>query len=875
MKDKLISLPLLIIFLITFILAFKNIFIWASPAFGDSPNFSNDLIKTYAGLPQVWRARGASFGGISLGDTVLSLIMFIYGFMGKSGLENALILKIIFLFPSVLLAAVGSYSLIGLFVKGKYAKLVGTFLYTFNTYFLLLMDGGQVGVALGYGLSPLVFLFLLKTLEKFTFRNFLASFVFFWLLTNIEVRFAAIILIAFLVYSFLGRFSDKRKKFIKKLLFIIPILFFSLAINSFWLYPLILTKVSMPSFFAELGVTNLSHSLTLFQPHWFINEFGNVSGPSIYFYLIPILILLPNLLVKDKKISALSLAFLIFAFLAKGVSEPLGVFYRVLLQLPFGELLRDSTKFFLPLMLFVSILISISSEKLVEKFKKMSIIVPLAFSLFLLLLIVPAMTGKLSGLFASEPTDIKVYNDINKVVASQPSPYRFLFFPERPAYISETYPGEILNANQLYKVRPFTTLIEGSYDKFFFLWDPVFPKLLDFTGVKNIFFSPDLRKKTYTDKELEEREEFLLKVSEQPFGEILSDYPFPVFQRENLTPRFFSVEKIVLVFGQDDIYGRLFAKGDLRLDEFPIIFAEDGTWPIENLLEVDRDSLSIIFYNKDPKNLIYRILAERNTASLENLLKTNWGVAKETIDWRNEAGKQGLITHDFDLGKGVVYSTIPGEKASYTFSVADAGEKNIAIRGLGVNAKVGVSIDGKNLGEATFRQTDDFIYLEVGSKDLSSGRHILTLENLQGFSMVNFIELFSDREYDEAKIIADKLVNTFPQIAPYASPQGKPQVVEFSQAAPTKYKISGIENNWLIFTEGYHPGWELNDKMPFPVFSFANAFYIKGDKEATVYFTPQDLVKKGLTSSYISAIIMVGVMVSFYVIRKKIERLLN
>jgi hypothetical protein len=876
MRNKILFLLGVLVIIITYFFVFRSFFTGEIFAFGDSPNFTVDLIKTYFSIPQIWRARGGPFGAILPGDLILSLIMFFYGALSKLfQFDNSLIVKILFLFPATLSALLGSYLLSGIFVKDKISRLISSFLYTFNTYFLLLIDGGQVGVSLGYGFSPFVFWIFLKTFESFSFKKFIISLVLFWILTNIEIRFAIIILITFAIYILIKATSEKTKDWSRRIIFLIPLILISLILNSFWLVPIFLNKVNLPNFFSELGITNLSHTLFLFQPQWPLNEFGHVFQPPFYFSFFPLILFFPIIFKKDKEILILSLSFLIFAFLAKGTTSPLGTIYDFLLRVPFAGAFRDSTKFFLPLVIFASILVGLANQILMEKFKKASFIFPIFLISYLLFLIYPALFGKLTGLLSWQREETEIYQNINKNIAASNDNFRYLFFPARPAYVSETYPAEILDANQLYKARPFATLIEGTYDKFYFLWDPLFPKLLDLTGVKEILFTPDLRKKTYTSKEIEERNQFLEKVSLQSFGKKITDYLFPAFERENVSPRIFSVKRVALVIGGDDIYRYIF-KGSLRFDQFPIIFAEDGTWPIENLLKIKKDALAVVFYNKEAKDLVYRILAEKNIIDLESLRNSNWGKAVQTIDWRNEAYKVGLTTHDFDLGKGVVFSNIKGEKANYLFTIKKPGNKKFVLRGIGKSGKIRLSIDGKNISEISLRETDNFNYFILNEVSLAKGRHTLTIENLDGFSMINFIEYFDDQELKDAQDLAQQLLTTFPII-----PMGKTfpdnfQKVEFSQDSPTKYQIKSFSGNWLIFTETYHSGWKLSKESPFPIFSFINGFYI-GDFEgsAELYFQPQDLVILGLKITLISSVIIILVLVIVFLKRRKIERFIN
>src|SRR3990170_6793253 len=70
--------------------------------------------------------------------------------------------RIFWIVPFVLLSLFSSYIFSGLFIKNPALRAISSIIYTFNTYILLIVGGGQFGIALAYALSPLVFFVFIK-----------------------------------------------------------------------------------------------------------------------------------------------------------------------------------------------------------------------------------------------------------------------------------------------------------------------------------------------------------------------------------------------------------------------------------------------------------------------------------------------------------------------------------------------------------------------------------------------------------------------------------------------------------------------------------------------------------------------------------------
>jgi hypothetical protein len=853
-KNKFIFIFLAAIFIFSYGYFFRNFFLDGELVFGDAPNFSPSLLENYLGFPQMWRQRIGPFGGLAVVDSMVNLVMNKYAFLSQLGLDNKFIVRILFFFPATLFSIIGSYLLSGIFVKNKASRLVTSLLYTFNTYFLLLIDGGQVGVALGYGISPIVLWFLLK-------RKFLPSLIGFWLLTNIEIRFAAIVAVTFIILEFFISFP-RFKIFLKNIIPFGAVVVFALLLDYYWIAPILTINrgLGLAPVFSDLNLVKMENALYLFQPHWSLNEFGKVFLPNLRFFLLPLLIFYPAIFKKDKITLSITLTFLLSIFLAKGGNTPFGSLYTWGIQnFPFGEIFRDSSKFFLPALITASILIGKTSEILMksDKFGKLWLIV---IPIYLLITIIPTSLSGILGQNKPVETDIERANNL---ISENNSLQRTVFFPKRPSGIVETYPASVIDGDGLYKYRPYASLIEGTYDKFMFIWDPLFEKLADFSGIGFVFFTKDERNKDWTEKEIIEREQFVASASANINLPKLNGFSFPAFRVPNITPRVFMADKVLLVVGGDEILRDLYSD-EKRLRDIPIVFAEDGFWDVKQLLNVDKNSLNILFNGKEKSDLVYRLLSG-GVLTRDDVIGGDWGQFGDIVDYRYEARKRGIDLTDLDFGKGIVYSNINGEKIDWKIDLSNDTEINLIVRGIDNGEGFKLLIDDGEIGNYSFSNAEGFEYLSLGMHNLVKGEHRISLVNTGGFIAVNFLRYYTDVELNEASGFTDEILSRFLVVEDLDQgfPRDNSYDIDFSKVAETKYKFTAERSGWVISTDAYNENWIIGDSLHVPVFSFVNGFYISGGGEKEIYFKGQDAIGRGFKLSLTTAFVII-VLGGFY-----------
>lgn len=348
--------------------------------------------------------------------------------------------RIFWIVPYLLISILSSYKFSGLFVREPIYRALSTIIYTFNTYILLIVGGGQFGIAFSYALSPLVLFWLFKLFKEANINSLLISSLLSGILIALDPRVSFLTFgTAALWYLLLVRdFSPGKLKYIFLNFIIAGIL------NSYWIIPAFLylltnTSPAVSNYFSLPGVRFLSfatfeNSFSFLHPNWPENIFGKIYFQKPEFLLLPILAFGSMLFLKNSKSEIRnpkqiqnskfkilnnstieqsnnkSILFfvglsLIGIFLGKGANEPFGQVYLFLFQnLPGFNLFRDPTKFFILIALSYSLLIPFFLEQLSHRFEKYKYLVIILFVGYFLFLLRPAWSGELSGIF--KPKDL-------------------------------------------------------------------------------------------------------------------------------------------------------------------------------------------------------------------------------------------------------------------------------------------------------------------------------------------------------------------------------------------------------------------------------------------------------------------------------------
>ena len=377
--------------------------------------------------------------------------------------------KIFWFIPLIFLGFFSSATFLRYIFKdlrmGSFYIALGSFLYLANTYFLMVVGGGQLGVAFSYGLAPLTLFFLIKALrEKINFRFFVLSSLVLAVQIIFDPRIFLLTLLISLVYFLFHLFFAKTawKKVIPN---IIGILSASVFLNLFWIIPNISYYQKEFSFVATeplasfLSFATFPNSISLLHPNWPENIFGKIGFMKPEFIPLAIFayISLFFINIKNKKqaliITSFALIGLIGSFLGKGVNPPLGGVYELFSTLPSSSLFRDPTKFYLLISISYSILVPLSVyfiySFLNKSIRSLGSIFVMVFIFYIFLLLKPAFFGELSGTF--KPTNVpSEYIEFKNFITEQNETFNYLSVPESQRFLYSSRQNSAIGARDLF-----------------------------------------------------------------------------------------------------------------------------------------------------------------------------------------------------------------------------------------------------------------------------------------------------------------------------------------------------------------------------------------------------------------------------------------
>lgn len=330
--------------------------------------------------------------------------------------------KLFWFFPFIVLSLISSYKLT--------KSALGALIYTTNTYILMIIGGGQLGVSLSYALAPMVLKSFIDSKYVFFMGVVLTAQAMF------DPRVALLTVVASVLY-YLFKYHDRRQLFqaFESTLISIGL---ALLLHLYWILPLLRSQASIARQLVEatastvkfLSFATFEQTLSLLHPNWPENIFGKVYFMKPEFLFLPMLAFSSLLIAKKSRtVLYFSLLALLGAFLAKGINPPFGGIYLWLFEnVPGFALFRDPTKFYLFPAIAFSVLIPTALEK-VKKGKMASIL----FIIFWMFTIRQALFGQLTGTFKPAPVP-QEYIALKNFLVAQPVAFQTLWIPERQRF---------------------------------------------------------------------------------------------------------------------------------------------------------------------------------------------------------------------------------------------------------------------------------------------------------------------------------------------------------------------------------------------------------------------------------------------------------
>ncbi|HWA51998.1 MAG TPA: hypothetical protein VG895_03030 [Patescibacteria group bacterium] len=838
-----------IILLIGLGTVFHKFFLNGHLVFGDAPYFYNEGFKELLYFPSAWTSRGNALGNVNLFLWIYPL-MFIYGALGHFlHFSNDVILRVLFYFPSLLFGGLGIYLLVRKYFKFSNLVCFYTILfYLINTYFLLLIDGGQVGVVLAYGLFPLVLFLILSS-------SFLVGLVAAFILTIVDFRIAAIVFLTALLLQ------EKKLAKIGKLILMALCL---LGLSMYWIIPALRLSAEVSTDVASLQTTSFLNTLFLTSSNWPTNQFGQTIPVYFYFVIIPILVFLPVFLIKNKKIIFLTLCLMVFAFLAKGETPPFSFFYSFFVNNKFGSVFRDSTKFFIPLLLFGSILIGVAIEEISRRVNKYSFLVKALGFIIILFLVWQVVVGKMNGSLGRN-IDIGDYEKIYNTLVAQNDFFRDAWFNEISPFSFSNNNNQALSASDLVNFRPFASMNNGTGDKFNFINNPLYLDFFRLFGIKYLVFNGNPRSRNLSETEQQDWDRLNnLIAADKRLKKLDIGTNIPVYENGSTLPNKFLVNQSFVVIGGDDIYQKLsLIDKDFSVSNEGFLFPEDGKFAVSSLENVASSAAVIIFNNKTVEDLKMSFLSDDFIPSSSSYYST-WAIRKASdyLMWKYEFLENNIDTHEFDYNLGVAFSTVKNEKLNFSLKVPADGSYYLAIRTMSGVDSSDLKLTFNHDEELVHRkESGDFEWQEYGPIPLRTGSYSLNLQNEGGFQAVNTIALISQAEMDNASNLSDKLLGNFQNYN-----------IDKSKDVSSLQKILNLEKSqnysgeitkpgWIIFTDTFNNNWYLqngNDEQSVPMYSAVNGFYVDQNfKDFKITFRGDEYLRWGIYFSILTLLLII------------------
>lgn len=444
----------------------------------DWPYFFNETLKQFPPLVPSWNTwQGNGLGWTNPAYFIQIFQNFTVIFYNWFNIPWIFVYKLLWFGLFVILSAFSMNYLLNIVLPPRkdFMKVIGIIIFATNTYILMIVDGGQMGVALSYSVAPLVLGIFIKLIKSFNLKNKICLSLSAGLALGIQVMFdpriAYLVILCVFLYLIVhyGRELFNLSKLLN-LFFYVFLIPGSIAIllHASWLLPSFLFRETLSGNFGEvysgigivkfLSFASFSQSLSLLHPNWPENIFGKSYFMRPEFLPLP-LIAFSSLVFLKKSRDLIENKFLIFfltlgligSFLSKGANDPFGGIYLWFFShVPGFVLFRDSTKFYLFTIIAYSILIPFTLELLGQKiniyFKKLKFIslyslVFIFFIAFWLFLIRPVILGQLNGTFKVHEVP-KEYVELKDFLNNQPEFSRVLWVPiqQRFRFFSNEHP---------------------------------------------------------------------------------------------------------------------------------------------------------------------------------------------------------------------------------------------------------------------------------------------------------------------------------------------------------------------------------------------------------------------------------------------------
>jgi hypothetical protein len=439
--------------LIPFLTYYMWFFSFATLYHGDWGFYNPISQKELLNLPTIWSNTG--LGSVNIGASFYPTNVFwgILGHIFSYGISE----RIIFLWPSVLFAGPGSFLLFSKWLKYKPAAFVGSLVYAYNGYFMILRSG-DLTIGVMYSIAPFIILSFVEALERRKLIYSILSGLICFVGSIYEFRIFYIIswvLISYLLFSFILN-TNKKSYFVVILKYSLPIFLTVILLNIYWLVGILKINDLTSNAIFSRGLWggqyyNISEAITLFHPFWSLHGptiFSQQSLP-LYYWIIPVLVV-AGLYLNRRKPIALFFGYIgiLGILLTKQQGLPFtGLYLWLYSHFPGFNAYREASKFYGLIALSYGLLIGMLIDWVINNWREgysKKILLPVfvvCVSALFLINLKPLITGEMGSLYVarSMPED---YEKLNKFISGQNNYFRTLWMPTFSTwgYYSDLHP---------------------------------------------------------------------------------------------------------------------------------------------------------------------------------------------------------------------------------------------------------------------------------------------------------------------------------------------------------------------------------------------------------------------------------------------------
>jgi hypothetical protein len=685
--------------------------------------------------------------------------------------------------------------------KLKLAVVLGSLFYAYNVWVFHRIQHWYI--LIGYALLPFFFVSLVNCYKKNSVSwKFIVPTIATWSIASVDPRMAIFFGLVFMGISslFILRNFNKKQKLIQLGKPILLIIFFYLLVNSYWIYPYILSSrtgiVAPPTAITEETTQMLSRDsnflnvFRLIQDWWCCPKITNVSPPQTSFlfplwlaasFLLPILAFSSLILQKNNKfIFSFSLLATVGLFLVMGTQAPFNIWSAVLFHIPlvskFNFLLREPDKFSFLIAFSYSCLISLAGYQILQRIKYKKTI-SCGFVILVLgslaLYSYPVYKDSLGKVY--NPIILpREFDTLDNYLTSN-NIHKVFFMPYTYSDPTLWSHGHLIR-DDFYSFLSAVPNVRPPDYYYDFLTNYIAPgnsinNFLYPLGASHIIYHNDTLR-SYTDSP--DYKGLLNNLSRLKGIENIANIGFfKIFKTDNGVGQFnIPKQNVVLVSGLEKLVSLNFLDSfnsintslvflDQNLKKEKYDYALNGN---SLILEKNSNDLMLSFIDD-----IYVIKPDEMT-NHHNPVKV-WSKTGPTdplhAPFHQWLKRLGIENWDSDYGKGFVI-TAARDKLNIPVEIQNDDDYSLYIRYMKNEwgGKIKIYLDDKLIKEiVTQDQSNKFTWQYIDKLRLTKGVHSLTLENVDGFNAVNIGAFVPPKEKnrleDNVRSLSNKTRNIY------------------------------------------------------------------------------------------------------------------